>query len=163
MATVPIITKTVVCSSRTDVAVSVYSLRRSVEQLVESDTRRCTRTYTEIGRIYRKSIDATCLRVNKQLPLEVSAILYGYNTLDCSYIPCCTREEGRLRILGHNSYPFLRSAKKPATKKLASPCSCTLCITSWKAVKVTKTLQAGYLASHSSVFPDPSDRVTRQS
>jgi hypothetical protein len=47
-----------------------YSLGRDVEHLVESTIRIPCKNkyghYTEIRHIYKKPIDATCLRINKQ-------------------------------------------------------------------------------------------------
>lgn len=122
MAAVPIIPKTVVCTWRTNVAEPGYLLEGCVKQLRESIIKIPREddygTYTEIRRVYRKPIDATCLRVNKQFLSEGSAILYGYNTFRCTYIPHYVGEKGRLRTLGDCGQPILRSAAKPGMKDI---------------------------------------------
>ena len=125
MAPVSIIPKTVICTWRTSVAEPGYLLLGCVKQLMESIIKIPREdeygTYTEIHRIYRKPIDATCLRVNKQFLSEGSVILYGYNTFCFTHIPFYVKEKGILRTLGDGGHPILRSATKPNMKDISKP------------------------------------------
>jgi hypothetical protein len=125
VARAPITPKTVVCTWRTNIAEPGYllegyrdQLRKSTIKIPRKDDRG---TYTEIRRIYRKPIDATCLRVNRQFLSEGSAILYGKNTFCCTYIPSYLKEKGILRTLGNNGQPILRYAKRPSMRDIRKP------------------------------------------
>jgi hypothetical protein len=123
MAPVPIIPKTVLCTWRTNVPELGCLLLGCVKQLMQSIIKIPREdeygTDTEIRGIYRKPIDATCLRVNKQFLSEGSVILYGHNTFCFTHIPFHVKEKGILRTLGDGGYPILRSATKPNMKDIS--------------------------------------------
>jgi hypothetical protein len=123
-AKAPVAPKSITNTRQAELELPGYVIANYSERLVKSTVHIPRQDkagpYEEIRYIYRKPIDATCLRVNKQFWTEGSAILYGHNTFEFTEIPQCIQAFGQIYTMGDQGAFIQRWSQKPALKNIGN-------------------------------------------
>lgn len=68
--------------------------------------------YVEVRTVLTKPIDSTCLRVNRQLNIEGSKLLYGRNHFNCAVVPDYVKGCTGVYTMGENGSPYFHRVWK---------------------------------------------------